>query len=341
MTECLYQSSLWKTIQTTIYGKKSTEIEIFEKKYFCLIKEKKIWFLTFQRYQILGIILPDNDEYIKSELWRIKEELKKKENIISLQLWCINEFARFHNDKKLSETFKEEIKEKRLKINQELTSKFWLKIAFRENMPVSNIVYNVQKEDQILLEEMHDSCKTKVKRAMRKNIAFKIISSDEELETFYQDWEQVSGKKWFGIIPKEQYYKLVHYLNSTNQWCIFVTEIDNDIVWWSIILFNNDTYTYLYGFWNRKYQNIGGHHFLKFKIFQYAREKQIQYVDAMWWAPTGFPDHHLKGVSDFKESLWWEKIEYYGNFDLVLNPFTYWIFKQYKKIQNWWKNKNS
>jgi hypothetical protein len=42
---------------------------------------------------------------------------------------------------------------------------------------------------------------------------------------------------------------------------------------------------------------------LKFKIFGLAREQEMDYVDAMGGAPTGFPNHHLKGVSDFKESL--------------------------------------
>ena len=39
---CLYQSQLWRDIQTKVYGKKSMEIEIFGEKYFCLIKEKKV-----------------------------------------------------------------------------------------------------------------------------------------------------------------------------------------------------------------------------------------------------------------------------------------------------------
>ena len=49
----------------------------------------------------------------------------------------------------------------------------------------------------------------------------------------------------------------------------------------------------------------------------------------MWWSPTWFPDHPLTGVSAFKESLWWEKIEQRWSYDLVLNKWLYKCFDFY------------
>jgi lipid II:glycine glycyltransferase (peptidoglycan interpeptide bridge formation enzyme) len=39
-------------------------------------------------------------------------------------------------------------------------------------------------------------------------------------------------------------------------------------------------------------------------------------------------------VSAFKESLGGMKIEWYGNYDLVLNPILYKLFKIYTKIRD-------
>lgn len=332
--EILYQSDLWKEIQSSIYQKSTTEIELFWKSYFCIIKEKKIWPFLLKWYQIMGVILPDDEKYVKKELERIKKLLQKKRGVICLQLWLMNEITRFKNGKKLSEVFKEQVKNQRLILEKKIVETYGLKVAFRENMPVSNIIYDIQKTDEVLLEEMHDSCRTKVKKAMKKNILFKTLETEQEQESFYHDWKEISGKKHFGIIPEDQFIKLVTYLKKEHKGTVFVTELDGDIVGGSIVLFRGNTMTYLYGFGNRKYQNIGGHHFLKFKLFEYAREHWLKYVDAMGGAPTGFPEHHLKGVSDFKESLGWEKIEYYGNFDLVCNGFLYQVFKWYKKFQH-------
>ncbi|HKL44273.1 MAG TPA: peptidoglycan bridge formation glycyltransferase FemA/FemB family protein, partial [Candidatus Absconditabacterales bacterium] len=91
---------------------------------------------------------------------------------------------------------------------------------------------------------------------------------------------------------------------------------------------------YLYGFSNRKYSNIGGHHYLKFKIFGQARKDGMSYVDMLGGAPTGFPEHPLTGVSRFKESLGGTKIEQYGSYDLVIRPFLYKIFKFYFKLKH-------
>ena len=54
----------------------------------------------------------------------------------------------------------------------------------------------------------------------------------------------------------------------------------------------------------------------------------------MWWAPTWFPDHPLTGVSAFKESLWWEKIEQWGSYDLVLNSWLYKCFDMYTSARH-------
>ena len=48
----------------------------------------------------------------------------------------------------------------------------------------------------------------------------------------------------------------------------------------------------------------------------------------MGGAPTGFPEHELASVSAFKESMGGIKTEYMGNFDIVLNPLLYKLFKR-------------
>lgn len=143
----------------------------------------------------MGILLPEDHHYVFQELTRLRKELSKNKKIIYLQLGLINEFARFKNEKKLSQAFKEEIKQKRIEITRKITKDFGLQESFRENMPVSDIIYSVQKSNETLLEEMHDSCKTKVKRAMNKKISFKRISTEAEKEKFYQDWKEISNKK--------------------------------------------------------------------------------------------------------------------------------------------------
>jgi hypothetical protein len=41
-------------------------------------------------------------------------------------------------------------------------------VAFRENMPQANIVYDIKKEDEVLMKEMNSGCKERVKKAIKK-----------------------------------------------------------------------------------------------------------------------------------------------------------------------------
>ena len=117
---------------------------------------------------------------------------------------------------------------------------------------------------------------------------------------------------------------------------IFVSHKDGEIHAGSICLYDEHRLIYLYGFGNsanKKLRNMGGHHFLKFKIFGYARERGCTYVDMMGGAPTGFDDHPLAGVSKFKESLGGIKIEQYGSYDIVLNSAVYGLYKGFLKMR--------
>ena len=68
-------------------------------------------------------------------------------------------------------------------------------------------------------------------------------------------------------------------------------------------------------------------------MFGWARERWLRWMDLFGGAPTGFDEHPLSSVSKFKESLWGIKLEWYGNYDIVLNPILYKIFKAYHHIR--------
>ena len=324
----LYQSKIRKDIQTQIYGKKSFTETLFWKKYFWLIHEKNIWPMTIKWLQIMWVELPQDKNFVKKELTRLKDKYSKEKWIIFIQLCFLNEIIRFENCGPRDENFVENIKEMRLNLRKQIENEYWLKLAFRENMPQANIIYDITKSDEELMKEMNSGCKERVKKAMKKWIEFGIASPDQ-YDLFYQRWKEVSGTKWFNIIPKDQYNKLIRYITQNSCWNLFTSHINWDIIAWSICIYDDERIIYLYWFANRAFNNIWWHHYLKFKIFGHARKNGKTYVDMMWWAPTWFPEHPLNGVSKFKESLWWTKIEQYGSYDLVLKPTLYKLSKLY------------
>lgn len=328
----LYQTKIRKDINEKVYKKPSFVIDLFWKQYFGLIKTKSWWPFKTQWYQIMWVDLPDDKNYVKLELDRIRKEYSKKKSNILFQFGFINEIIRFENVWHRSDEFKNDMRTIRLNIREFICSNFGLQVAFRENMPQSNIIYDITKPDELLLSEMNSGCKERVKKAIKKWIYFGIASPDW-YDLFYEKWLETVGNKWVNIIPKDQYYGLIRYLTQNNRWNLFISQIDWELVAWSICLYDEHRIIYLYGFANRKFGNIGWHHYLKFKIFGRARDNGFTYCDMLWWAPTWFPEHPLASVSMFKESLWWMKIERYGSYDLILNPILYKLFKIYTRFR--------
>jgi len=281
----------------------------------------------------MGVDLPTDKDYVRSELSKLKNIYAKEKWVIFVQLCLLNEIIRFENVWLRADNFSDDMKNMRLSIRKQISDNYWLEVAFRENMPQANIIYDITKSDDELISEMNSWCKERIKKAIKKGVEFGIASPDQYW-VFYDKWKELGGTKWFNIIPRPQYEKLVRYITQNNRWNLFTSHIDWDIIAWSICVYDEHRIIYLYWFANRKYSNIWWHHYLKFKIFWQARKNWMTYVDMLGWAPTWFPEHPLNGVSKFKESLWGTKIEQYGSYDLVIRPLLYKIFKIYFKFKH-------
>ena len=328
----LYQSQLRQDIQTIVYKRPIMTINIFGKDHFALIKPKSFWPIKAQWIQIMWVQLPNDKDYVKQELLRVKKELSKTGNNIMLQLGIVNEMISFENVSHRSESFQDDMKHMRLNLQKFICKHYGLKVAFRENMPSSDIILDISKTDEQLLNEMNSGSKSRIKKALKQEIEFGMAWPDQ-YKLFYDKRVETSGVKGFNIIPYDQFERLVRYITQNGRGNLFVTNIWWELVSGSICLYDEKYIIYMYGFTNRKFGNIGSHHYLKYRMFSRARDNGFLYCDLMGGAPTGFPKHHLASVSAFKESLGWIKIEQYGSYDLVLNPVLYNLFKLYHKLR--------
>ena len=325
----LYQSQLRKDVQKEVYRNPTFTAKIFGKEYFWTIKEKKIGPWKLQRYQIMGVELPSDKEYVRSEIAKIKKHFRKK--WIFFQWWCSNEIVSFDNISHKSIEFNDDMKEMRTHLQNLLCSDYGIKTAFRENMPTASIVYEVNKTDEELLKEMNESCRKRIRKAISQGLVYRTVEK-KDYETFFAKRQKTADKKWFNTISRKQYDALLNYIVQ-GKWMLIGAFLDGEMIAWTICLFDWPLIYCPYGFFDRKFNNIGVQHFLKFKLFSQARDNGFRLVDTGGWAPTGFPKHPLASVSAFKESLGGTKSEQYGSYDIVLNSFLYRVFKLYYKIK--------
>ncbi len=304
-------------------------VELFGKKYFWSIKEKKIWPFNLSRYQIMGIELPDDEKYVQKEITHLKKTFRKK--WIFLQLGIINEIVCFENSMKRWSEFDQDMYDFRLGLQNILHRNYGFKTAFRENMPTATIVYDTTKSDEDLLKDMNESCRKRTKKAIAWWMQYRIIDK-KDYETFFAKRQKTADSKGFNTISKKQYEWLVKYIEQ-GKWMLIGAFLDDEMIAGTICLFTDKMIYCPYGFFDRKFSNIWVQHFLKFKLFSRARDNGFTSVDTGGGAPTGFPKHELASVSTFKESLGGTKSELYGSYDIVLHSFLYWAIKLRYKLK--------
>ncbi len=325
----LYQSQLRKDIQEKVYHNPIFTVKLFGKDYFGTIKVKKIGPWKIQRYQLMGVQLPNDKEYIRSEIAKIKKQFRKK--CFFFQWGIINEIVSFENSLHKSEEFREDMKQVRIGLQQILCSEYNLQTAFRENMPTAGIVYDTTKSDEELLKDMNESCRKRIKKSIAGGMEYRIIDK-KHYEDFFYKRQKTAGIKWFNTISKMQYNNLLAYITH-NKGMLIGAFLKWELIAWTICLLDGTHIFCPYGFFDREFSNMGVQHFLKFKLFSRARDNWFARVDTGGGAPTGFPEHPLTSVSTFKESLGGTKIEQYGSYDIVFNGFLYRVFKQYYKLR--------
>lgn len=321
-----YQSPIRKYIQQDIYQKPCFTLQLFGKDYFWTIKTKKLGPITLKRYQILGIDLPKDHKEITKAIQKIKSEFWHHWTDIFFQRGVTTPIQTF-DVKDIDDELANSLRNTRLSLRTRMKEEYHLIHSFRENLPESGIVYDLSKTDEELIKDMNKASSLRTKKAIKNDIGFRVIE-ESEYDKFYHKRQQTAGKKWFHTIPKHQYLKLVKQLISTNTGNVFITEHEGEILSGAICIFDQKNLVCLYSFADRNHNNIWGQQYLKFKIFTWGRAQWFATCDMMWGAPTGFPDHELASVSAFKESMWWIKTEFTGNFDIVLNPRLYKIFKR-------------
>jgi len=308
-----YQLDVWRQISENIYKKPVFELDFFWKKYWGIIKQHKKFWINFQRAQILWINIPS--EATLEEVYKEFNKVKKKFNKFSdifFQFWIINQLKEpyFENRKKKEVEFK----------------KYNFFPSIKENMPLATVIVDITKSENEIYSKFSKTAKRYVNKAIKSWCYFTIASNDD-IEKFYDLWFDVAKLKGFNIYDKETYLKLVKFLKQTKKWELFLLKNNSEIVSGSIFIFDNRDSYYLYGATNRNFNKISGHYMLKYEIFKYLKKEWFEKVDLLWVAPNWHENHHLKWVSQFKHSLWWEHIEYWWNYDLPLNKLGYFLLR--------------
>lgn len=307
------QSPIWREIQTLV-GRDIFDVQCGDQTYRGTRRTRHVWLLRLHRYQVLGV----EDVSVLACLEDYANRYYVHWNDIFFQVGVVQEITSFDLvDKRSIDPMV--IWEER---NNAIVALDHWKMSRKENMPLATIVTPLV-EEQELYDSYHKEHRRMIRKAREQWFTLTQATTQEQWKAFYDVWSSMGEHKGVGIMTRESFVRVMEYVTSEGVWSLFLL-IDGDVVtagslvmWWEWVMY------YIYGASNREYHNSGAHVLLQHEIMSWWYGQWYSSFDHRGVAPISDPDHHLAGVSRFKERFGWIQKEFVGSIDYINNGFLY------------------
>ncbi|MFZ5390985.1 MAG: lipid II:glycine glycyltransferase FemX [Patescibacteria group bacterium] len=203
--------------------------------------------------------------------------------------------------------------------------------------PAATWLTDLQGREQDILAVMHSKTRYNIRLAQKNNLIFKELSK-LNWPDFWELLKLTSRRDGFALHSFKHYANLVAVLPPTNKQpfvkAFGVYQADK-LLAASLVLFYNQTATYLHGASNYSYRNLMAPYFLHWQILQVAKQAGCLFYD--WWgiALKGPKQQSWQGVTRFKTGWGGRAVDYPGTFDYPLNQFGYIFYRVLRVINRW------
>lgn len=198
--------------------------------------------------------------------------------------------------------------------------------------PKETRVLNILKNESELMKEMEHDTKYAIRVSERRGVKISSFESIEEkrksFDDFWKIFHKTNTRHGLSIYPKK-YYEAVARLNGECKSKIFLARLNDKVIAGAVIIFFNDTATYLYAASLSGYGKFNAPSLILWHAILCAKRSGCLKFD-LWG--TSSEKKEWAGVTAFKKSFGGSAIRYIGTWDFVLKPMWYKLYKTAKKI---------
>lgn len=137
--------------------------------------------------------------------------------------------------------------------------------GFRENMSLSTVHTPLNTPEE-LLASFHKGHRRDIKKATESDLQL-IRATDDLREKYYTIWSDMATTKGIHIMSHTHFQQMKEYLQEHDAGDLFCAiDVNGEIVAGSIVAFEENMMTYLYGVKNRADTTTGSHTWLQYQI---------------------------------------------------------------------------
>jgi peptidoglycan pentaglycine glycine transferase (the first glycine) len=186
---------------------------------------------------------------------------------------------------------------------------------------------------QELLAAMESKTRYNIRLAERKGVSVRIASSEADLRTFFDILTETAARDQF-LIRNFGYFKRMwdlfrcageHEPGSPGA-RIFLADFQGRAIAGSLAFHCGDRAWYLYGASSNQFRNVMPNHLVQWTMIRWAKDLGCRMYDFRGVPGSADPDDHLAGLYRFKKGFAADFTEFIGEYDLVLEPFWYFLW---------------
>jgi lipid II:glycine glycyltransferase (peptidoglycan interpeptide bridge formation enzyme) len=213
-------------------------------------------------------------------------------------------------------------------IRLEFSDHFLAKSSFlkktKDVQPSKTIFIDLRKDLLEILADMKQKTRYNIRLAEKKEVVVaEETDKDKAFANFWDLIRQTSVRDNFSIHDKDYYYNLI--TSGGGNIRVFEASYEKQVVASGIFCFYKDCVSYLHGASSDSQRNVMGPYLLHFYLIRLSQENNFSFYDFY-----GVDDLKWPGVSRFKKGFGGENFEYPGTFDLVVNNFSYLVYRMFR-----------
>lgn len=203
-----------------------------------------------------------------------------------------------------------------------------------------NLVLDLEKSEDELLKNMHPKTRYNIRLAQKKGVKVIEDNSDKAFNEYLNLAEETTKRQKFYAHSKNYHKLMWETLKSKNSkkdelsaHLLKATYKGEVLVSW-ILFVLGDTLYYPYGASTEKYREVMASNLMMWEAIRFGKKLSLKKFDM--WGSLGQnpnPNDPWYGFHKFKQGYGARLVEYVGSYDLVINPYLYFIYKVLNKIR--------
>lgn len=206
--------------------------------------------------------------------------------------------------------------------------------APHEMQPKELFIIDCTRSEEELLAEMKPKTRYNIRLAEKKGVKIIISKEKKYVDRFCELVEITSNRQGIKSHPRSHYQKMLEIIPEENI-KLYNAEFEGKIVTANIVLFFENTVTYLHGASDDEYRNVMAPYLLQWRQIQDAKKFGAEGYD-FGGVKTNTADNNWAGITKFKKgfSPTTPAIEFPGAYDIIVNPLKYKAYLILRKLKS-------